>query len=246
MARQAWRLYRTNFGALFLTLLPFAALTAAVFFVAARSVTLTEDNILLFILGRDVLRVVLSSFGVGAAVILLADRLAGKEGSVRASLRETMASAPSIALGALLASLPYLVTFFMFGPYMAPFLRELFVGPPIVITAIVLERRRLRDALARARELLQTHWSRLLLYLITIAAGVGLLDFMIQQSALRAVDASVDAVLYALAAFVSVIIPSLLLPFIACVWLVAYFDLRARAEDFDEPAMIALRTPPPE
>ena len=242
MARQAWRLYRANFGALFLAYLPFGVLTAAIFFAVITSVTLRADNVLMLILLRDVLRIVLSSLGVAVVVILVADRLAGKPGRVGESLRETFSLAPSIVLGALLATLPYIVTFFMFGPYMAPFLRELFVGPPIVITAIVLERQGLMPALSRARELLETHWSRVLLYLITIAAGVGLVDFVIQQSALRAVDAaSTDVVGYAFAVVVSVLVPALLVPFVGCVWLIAYFDLRARREDFDAAAMVALR-----
>lgn len=246
MARQSWTLYRRNLGGLFLCFLPFFALTAVAFYVLVQNVELRADNFLLYLLGRDVFRLIVSSFGVGVAVILLADRLAGNPGSVRASFREAAERAPTIAMGALLASLPYLVTFFMLGPYMTPFLRELFVGPPVVITVLVLERQPLGAALGRARELLQTHWSRLLLYLITIAAGVGLLDFVIQQSTLRLLVGSVDALTYVLFAAVSVVIPSILLPFVACVWLIAYFDLRARAEDFDEPAMIALRTTPTE
>jgi hypothetical protein len=246
MARQAWRLYRANLGALFLAFLPFVTLTAVAFFALVISITLRADNVLLLVLARDVMRLVLFSLGVAVAVLVVADRLAGKPGSFRESLRETMSSAPSIVVGALLAALPYIFTFFMFGPYMAPFLRELFVGPPIVITALVLERKRVGAALSRARELLESNWSRMLLYLITVAAGVGLVDFVIQQSALRLVGAaSTDVVGYSLAVLVSVIVPSALMPFVACVWLIAYFDLRARAESFDEPAMIALRTTPP-
>jgi hypothetical protein len=247
MARQAWRLYSSNLRALFLCFLPFVALTAALFFALVTAVTLRADNVLLLILTRDVIRIVLGSLGVAACVILLADRLAGKAGSVRGAVAETMRSAPSIALGALLAGLPYVVAFFMFGPYMAPFLRELFVGPPIVVTAIVLERHRLGAALGRARALLDLNWSRMLLYLITIAAGVGLFDFVIQQLALRAVSAaSTDVVGYSLAVVVSIVVPSVILPFVACVWLIAYFDLRARGEDFDAAAMVALRASPPE
>lgn len=246
MVRQAFRLYRANFAASFLCFLPFVALTAAVFFGIVLSVTLRADNILLLILLRDVLRIVFSSLGVATVVILVTDRLAGKPGSVRASIAETTRSARPIVMGAALATLPYALAFFMFGPIMAPFLRELFVGPPVVITAIVLERRPLGDALSRARELLAMNWSRVLLYLITIAAGVGLFDFVVQQAALRAVSAAdIDLFGYVLAVLVSVIVPSVVLPFVACVWLIAYFDLRARAEDFDEPALKALRSAPP-
>ena len=246
MARQAWRLYRSNFAALFLSVLPFVVLTAAIFFALVTSITLRADNVLLVVLARDLMRLVFSSFAVAVAVVVVADRLAGKEGSVRGALREVTGSAPSIFLGAGLSSLPYIFTFFMFGPYMAPFLRELFVGPPVVITVIVLERARIGAALTRARELLDKNWSRMLLYLITVAAGVGLVDFVIQQSAIRAVSAAAtDVVGLSLAVFVSVVVPAVLLPFVACVWLIAYFDLRARAEDFDEQAMIALRTTPP-
>jgi hypothetical protein len=245
MVRQAWGLYVSNLGALFLAFLPFVALTAAIFFGIVASVTLKADNVLFLILVRDLIRIVMSSLGVAAAVILVADRLAGRPGSVRASLRETIGFAPTIVLGALLAVLPYIVTFFMFGPYMAPLLRGMFVGPPIVITAIVLERRALRGALSRARELLDLNWSRMLLYLITVAAGVGLVDFLIQWG-LQGVSAGAgDVVTYSLAVVVSVLVPAIVLPFVACVWLIAYFDLRARAEDFDRPAMIALRQSPP-
>jgi hypothetical protein len=244
LTRQSWQLYRGNLRALFLVYLPFAVLTAALFFALVSAVTVRADNVVLLILAREVLRLAFSSLGVAAVVLVVADRLAGKPGSVRESLRETMSFGSTILAGSLLAAFPYILTFFTFGPYMTPLLRQMFVGPPIVITAIVLERRRLWDALSRARGLLETHWSRILLYLITISAAVGIVDFLAQWGLQTLVDSAPLGVGYSVAIVVSIALPALVMPYIACVWLVAYFDLRARAEDFDEPAMIALRQAP--
>jgi hypothetical protein len=141
-----------------------------------------------------------------------------------------------------LASIPYCLTFFVLGPY----LRELFIGPPIVITAIMLERKGYLDALKRAKELMATNWSRTLLYLITFSAGIGLLSLIIEQLALSAVAAATTSVVgYALVVVVSVMVPSLVAGYVACVWLIAYFDLRVRMEEFTTTDMIALRTTPP-
>jgi hypothetical protein len=243
MARQSWRLYRANLGALFLSFLPFVVFAAALFYVVVISITLEARNILLLVLSRDVLHIVVASFGVAVAIVVVTDRLAGLPGRVGAAMRETFRSAPTIVLLSIVAAVPYCLTFFILGP----FLRELFVGPPVVISAVVLERKRIGDALNRGRELLAENWSRTLLYLITFAAGIGLLDFVIQQFALRAVTAaSTDLIGYVLAIGVSVVVPSIVVPYIACAWLIAYFDLRARTEDFDEPALVALRTELPQ
>ncbi|HEY7873601.1 MAG TPA: hypothetical protein VIG64_00620 [Actinomycetota bacterium] len=243
MARQAWRLYRQNIGGLFLTVLPFFVLAAVVFYVVVINVEIEAGNVLLLVLSRDMLHIVVASFAVGAGMVLVADRLAGNPGRAGASVRETLGSGGTILPLAVLGAIPYCLTFFILGP----FLRELFVGPPIVITAVVIERRRFGDALARARELLAENWSRTLLYLITFAAGAGLLDFVIQQLALRAVTgASTDVLGYVLAIAVSVIVPSLVMPYVACAWLIAYFDLRARAEDFDAAALPSLRPTTPQ
>jgi hypothetical protein len=240
MARQAWRLYRANLGSLFLCFLPFFAVAAALFYVVVISITIDAGNVLLLVLARDILHIVVASFGLSVALVLVADRLAGRPGGVGDSFRDALRSSPTIFLLAVLGTVPYCLTFFILGP----FLRELFVGPPIVITAVVLERQRFGDALARARALLADSWSRTVLYLVTFAAGAGLLDFVIQQFALRAVTAtSTDVLGYALAIGVSVVVPSLVMPYVACAWLISYFDARARAEDFDAAALTALRTP---
>ncbi|MFN2594971.1 MAG: hypothetical protein ABR579_08815, partial [Actinomycetota bacterium] len=91
------------------------------------------------------------------------------------------------------------------------------------------------------KELMRGQWSRTPLYLLTVAMGVGLLDFLmigLVVSGFGGVDSVMSRIAVAGAELVGA---SITLPFIAACQLIGYFDLRARTEKFDRSALEAER-----
>jgi hypothetical protein len=110
------------------------------------------------------------------------------------------------------------------------------LGPPIVIQALVVERSNFRTACARAGTLLKGNWTRVPLYLFSVALAAGLVQLTIFGVLGQGLaDASwLDSVLGdSLLAAVAAIVPALVLPYVAEFQLFCYLDLRARGDGLD-------------
>jgi hypothetical protein len=184
----------------------------------------------------------LYGFAVAAAAIFLADKLAGRDTRTLDALRAAGSRTGAILAAGAFAAVFASFSLFIVGPELGQFITLPFlIGPPIVIQVIVLENKGLGRGWERAKALLKGEWTRIPLYLLTIALGLGLLDFLVVGAVLSAFHGA-DSVGSRIAiAAAELVGASLTLPYIAAAGLVGYFDLRARKEKFDKQALVAER-----
>jgi hypothetical protein len=175
--------------------------------------------------------VLLGSFMTALVSVAVADGTAGLSVSVgtmwrgvRAVFKEVIASnllavVVALSLVVLLAAFP-----FLFLP--------LFFGPPLVVHAVTLERKRLQEGVPRMRALARGNWGRTILYLLSVALGARLLQGAVLDG-MWSLTASLVTVLRAIVfVFSRVLIEAATASFVAVVGTFLYFDLRARLEDY--------------
>jgi hypothetical protein len=182
------------------------------------------------------LHAILGSVATAVAVALMYDAHGGSPTSVREAAAALGALWREIAAAALVAGLVSLL--FVLPPLsiLSAFLGlALFAalhGPPMVVEAVVIERLGLVQAWARARALLRGNWTRLLLYLLTAALGVRLLEGIVTSVAVTLVVETLgSAALRATVVTVDLLVLALLVPVVIAIVLAVFLDLRGSVDD---------------
>lgn len=174
---------------------------------------------------------------VAAPVFLteLAGRQTGSDGGGR-RVRPLLGH---VVVSALYLAMPLLVLVLFLGRLMQVLVLPAFLGPPVLVHAIVWERLEFRDAATRAKRLLTRQWGRVVSALLVLAVGPALLQILVLIGLGQLLpDLSDDGFVGSLWATIIVGVAT------APVWLftsaagtVAYADLRARAEELDAEAL---------
>ena len=108
---------------------------------------------------------------------------------------------------------------------------SLFLGPPILMQVIAVEKLDIRAAGTRTRALMQGHWARILMALAAICLGVGLLETTMLGLTFEAVKDSGAGVAIPVLLLVRMAISGFLYPFVAAAAYVCYYDVKAASEE---------------
>jgi hypothetical protein len=233
MARAAFVLYRRRFTtlaglylALFVPLLLVAATLIGVIFDIDSDQELAAA---LAIFLPSLAIVLLGSLGVVTTGVILADDIAGFRVGMREALESLRPQGRELFAAALVSALISIVLQFI--PPIGLVVIPLLLGPPIVGHMIALQRMTLRAAWARSKELFAGEWVRIALYLISFVFAVALVQVPVIWGA-EAVFDSVESndLHYMLRALTVGAVAAVTFPYLAACGLLAYLDLRARAE----------------
>ncbi|CAN5731379.1 hypothetical protein BH24ACT26_BH24ACT26_19550 [soil metagenome] len=225
MIREAWRLYRMRP----LVVIPiFAALYLCV---ALLAVSVAGQDRLAGS-GRIVVGIAFQ-FGVplagtiltALAVVVMHDESVGNSSSLGSAWSGLAALWKELLAAALLAAIVSLVLYVPPLSIIAVYigssgLSAVLFGPPLVIHAMVLERRSLAQSWVRTRALMQGNWARVLLYWLTIALTVTVVGGLLTVPA-----QSVGTTTLLL---VNGLILGVLVPYVAAFVLASYLDVRAQ------------------
>ena len=235
---ESWRLYtanlRTLFGLFALIALVMTAVPALLVFDIAEGMALP-----LYLLLAVVLPAVLASVGFGLTAIVLWNRLrTGLDADFHPkTVREAFSSLGPIRKEllacALLAGMIDLALAVFLG-VLGLLLLSLFFGPPILVQVVVLEKLSLQEAWPRTRSLLKGRTARVLLYLLSIALGIGLLSAVTLNLLAQLTETMADGASYAVLSALQILAVGLTVPFLACASFVCYRSLRAEDEFREE------------
>jgi hypothetical protein len=176
---------------------------------------------------------VVGSVATAAAVRVLYDASRDSYTGIAAAFRRLRPRWRDVLAAALIAAVLSLLAVFPPFSVLATLLGLSFFailhGPPFLVHAIVLEEKTLQQAGPRARGLLSRQWARLSMYLLTLALGIRLLEFVITALALAPVGSVLSgSALDAAQVAINLVALGILVPFLVAVVLVAFCDLRAR------------------
>lgn len=226
---------RMLFGLFALIALVMTAVPALLVFDIAEGMALP-----LYLLLAVVLPAVLASIGFGLTAIVLWNR---SRTGLDADFHPTTVRAAFASLGpirkellacALLAGMIDLALAVFLG-LLGLLLLGLFFGPPILVQVVALEKLSLQEAWPRARSLLKGRTARVLLYLLTIALGIGLLSAVTLNLLAQLTENMADAASYVVLSVLQILAVGLTVPLLACASFVCYRSLRAE-DDFREEA----------
>jgi hypothetical protein len=257
LARQGWNVYRaTFFPTVWVFLIAFVVL-AVLLNLAIYAFDQTDTSrILIFLLVVVIGQQVAASIATAVAQVFAVDKVLGRGAGLRDAIREVRSVGSPVLLVAFTSAMLVMLVGLLLPLGASPatslvqiLIGYLFLGPPILLTVVLLETRRFAGSTARFKELMAGEWGRVPMYLLTFALGAAMLQLVVTGVSIllvaRGVDTLDDLNVWAgLAVLLAgTVVRSLVLPFLSSVWLVAYFDLRARKEGFDRPALMKARTP---
>jgi hypothetical protein len=209
----------------------FGVIGALIFLVPALTFFDVGDNLAIpiILLAGVVLPSALLSLGFAVAAAILSRRVSGRDASVRPSIRDLKPRVKDLVVSALVSGMLALTVVVFFGPF-GSLVLALFYGPPILIQVIAVEDLGIQPAWARTRELMQGHWARILLALLSVALGLGILaTTLLSLGGALAADAPR---LFQLALFIvlELVIFGLGYSFLGAAGYVCYYDVKARYE----------------
>lgn len=252
MAREGWRLYRKAFFPIVWVYLAIFLILAAILNVAIYGMNETESGqVLVYLLVVVIGQQVGASLATAVAHLYFTDKALGRDVRLRDSFSEVRSIATPVLLASLFSALLALVGGIVLPhPLVQIVFGYWFLGPPILITIVLLETRRMSGSSKRFGELMRGEWLRIPMYLLSFALGAAMLQVVatglaivsVAQGAENLNDITVLAGVAVLAA--GTIVRCVVLPFLAAVWLVAYFDLRARKDNLDRRGLAKLRPAP--
>ena len=227
MAREAWRLYRLRplaVTALFALLYIAVALLALI---ALRSDALSR--------GAEIAVGLTFQFGVpvagslltAVAVVVMHDAAVGESGGLGAALRAVRPQWAELLGAALLAAILALVLYIPPLSLISVYIgtsgsSAVLFGPPIVVHAVVLERRTLAQAWARTRALMSGNWGRILLYWLTGALIVTVIGGLLTVPA--------QVIGSAALLIVNGIVLGVLIPYVVAFVYASYLDVRSQTD----------------
>jgi hypothetical protein len=254
LAAQSWQLYRDSAASLVATF--FVAFLALSIFVngiasavsgfgddTATGNQISSGDILLYLVLVVVLPLLVGSISFGIASVMLTDRVCGRPATAWDAWRQIVPRLGQMLVGVMATVMIVLIGFMLVGPIFGQLIIvPMLVGPPIALQAMVLEGTPFRGGLVRLRALMKGSWTRMPMYLFTIALGLGIVQLLAFQGLARPILAvSSDTLARVLLAVTSAVVPAIVLPYQAAAQLVAYFDLRARMEGLDHAQLVAER-----
>ena len=164
--------------------------------------------------------------------LVMSRSLAGQDSSVRTAGAELKLVRSHLLAAVMVAAFLSLVLFFGLGPMGGALGAHIVLGPPVLIQVIALEKRPFDESWIRMRELLRGSALRVFLYVLCVALAVLLVEVV------------VGGVIYTLLSRVVGVEPAIVvntpisgalsglgLSFMSALGLVAYFDLRSKAEE---------------
>lgn len=226
---EGWRLYRSAAGRL--TALFVGAYVAVTLLQAGSAVSPLGaagglGGVVAEIALRLALPALVGSFAMAAAAIIMQDALGGERTGALAASRILAPLWRELLAGGLVAVMLTLVAvvppFVGLATLLGPMMFALLYGPPFVVHAIALESKALRDAWPRARALLARSWPRLLMYWLTAALGLRLVELIVTIPVWRASPA--------LFLLTDPVVLGVLVPYLAAVIFVSFVDLRAHGD----------------
>jgi hypothetical protein len=229
----SWWIFRGHFGTLFKLMLSVVALDWLVRLISlaiadSDSQSLAVTFVALLPL---VLRVTLGGLAMAVASTFIADSLAGESASLRRALRSCRPLMKELVAAAMFGAL--LGMLFVFGLQgIGLLLQTLFYGPPLIAQVIALEAKSFQAATPRVREMGRGQLGRLLGYLLAVTLGTGLILVLLPLIIASSSEALGEAGQLGVYVLVSVTLGAAALAFFSAVSTVAYFDLRARFEDY--------------
>ena len=176
-------------------------------------------------------RVISSGLGVALGAAIIADGLAGEPVSARAAIRTSRPYLKEILAAAMFGALLALIFVFL-SQGLALLLMPLFYGPPLIAQVIVLEAKPFQLATRRVRELGRGQFARTFGYLTAVALGIGLTGVLVPRLIASLAASFGDAGQLGLLVLASMVLGAMGLAFFSAATTVAYFDLRARAENY--------------
>ncbi len=174
-----------------------------------------------------------ASVAAAVASVLLLHRVARLSVGIAAAVRMTLRHGVHVVAAGLLVSIVALAAILLLGPLASLVVIPLLVGPPVLVQVIVWEGLPFQEALRRTRILVRDHWSRVFLYLFTIALAVGVAQMVVTGVLGSLLVEFVRSRTTASVLVVSVansVVAALALAYMAAASVVAYLDLRFRAE----------------
>ena len=229
----SWWIVRSHFGALFRPLLVVVAMEWPAWLLASIVANVDPAGIAasFAVLIPLIVRVTSHGLGVALGAAIIADGIAGENASARCAVRkgrplfkETLAAS---MFGALLA-----MVFMVLSQGLTLLLLPLFFGPPLIAQVIVLEAKPFQLATRRVREIGRGQLARIFGYLMAVALFIGLVVFILPRVFATSVEPLGDIVQLASFVLFSIVLSAIALAFYAAATTVAYFDIRARAEDY--------------
>lgn len=165
---------------------------------------------------------------------VMAFALVDNEISFRQAGRALRGTWPHIFAGGMIAALLTLLVTQVMGVLGALIAWHVAMGPPVFAHVIGLERESMQGAFARARRLAKGSALRIFAYMVSAALAFVMVEFIVSSLIASALTTAVDAgVAQAIFVPISGVVSGVGLSFMCALGLVAYFDLRARSEDFD-------------
>jgi len=178
-----------------------------------------------------VVRVTLGGLGVALGATIIADSLAGEAVSARAAVRSCRPLMRELLAAALFGALLGMLIVFASQGAGLLFL-PLFYGPPLIAQVIALEARPFQMATARVREMGRGQLARIFGYLLFVAVLIGLIVAVVPRLIASPAEGLGEAGQLGVFVLLSVVLSAVALAFFAAVSTVAYFDLRARFENY--------------
>lgn len=230
IARGAWTFYRASFADLLKLSLPAMLLIFLLEFLwlatageSMPAVALVSGDILF----RTLVPALIGTFFIAAAHILMADELLGRNTGPSDAIDQVRRFAPSLLQAGLVAATGAM--FFGIFPGLI-FLSFVWWGPPILGSAIVVERSPFPDAWTATRRRLRGNLGRVILVVLMAALALVAVSFLVLVPiafALQDLGTIGD-----LATYIAVgVLTALLRPALAAATLRLYFDARARSEE---------------
>lgn len=229
----SWWIVRAHLGTLFKLMLLFVAVDWLLFLLA---LAVAESDVAGFAVAFAallplVVRIALGGLGVAAGATVIGDALAGEPISVRKALDTCRPLLKELLAASLFGALIGMLIVFASQGAGVLFL-PLFYGPPLIAQVIALEARPFQMATTRVREMGRGQLARIFGYLLSVALFIGLMVSVVPQVIAALAEGLGDAAQLASLVLASVLLSAAALAFFSAVSTVAYFDLRARFEDY--------------
>jgi hypothetical protein len=219
---EAARLYRARFAALVPTF--FVAYIAILALQLLALIDLSDAALATLLFALELVGALVGTALFAAASIVFSDHVNGSQSSLRTALLSLRPLTSDLIRAALFSAILSIFALTLIGG-----ISLLFIGPPIVVQLIAIDRLHLRDAWSRTRVIASGQWPRIVGVLLVIVLVMALvpraLFGFIELGPRLATDASRFAVL----ALLQVLVAGLAYPYLAAAQFVLYRDLTERA-----------------
>ncbi|HYO61540.1 MAG TPA: hypothetical protein VEU29_06550 [Actinomycetota bacterium] len=201
----------------------------------------TVEGYALSLASQILLWTVIGTLLTAIAAVVFAEHAGGRRAGADTGWRQLRPFLGHVVVSGLYVSMPLLVLVLFLGPIAQYLVVPAVLGPPVLVQAIVWERREFRDAATRAKNLLAGSWLRVVAALLVLALAPALLQGLLNGIAAaflpEAEDLDLATSIWSVLILMVTMAPVWL--FTAAAGTVAYLELRARSEQLDHAALAA-------